>query len=90
MPGEQARFKPALLCVTTIPRRPHHPARTGRVCLEARGAALFAFESGAKAVRHANLGSGRIAPLAIGVVRRSVKPPGLGNPVRTMTEECAS
>ena len=90
MPEEQTRSKSALLCVTTIPRRPHHPARTARVCLEARGAAVFAFRFGAKVVRHADLGSGRIAPLAIGVVRRSAKPPGLGKLVRTEKEECAS
>jgi hypothetical protein len=90
MPEEQARFKPALLCVTTIPRRPHYPVRAGRVCLEARDAAALASGFGAKAVLHADLGSGRIAPLAIGVVRRSAKPPGLVKLVRTETEECAS
>ena len=90
MPEEQARFKPAPFRVTTIPRPPHQPARTGRVCLEARGSAGSASRLWGKGVRHADLGSGRIVPLAIGIVRRSGKPPGLGNSVRTTTGECAS
>jgi hypothetical protein len=89
MPAEQAISKPALLCVTTIPRRPHRPERTGRVYLEARRAAVSAFRFGAKVVHHADLGSSRIAPLAIGAAGRSVKPPFLGKLVRTQKEECA-
>jgi hypothetical protein len=86
MPGEQARSKPALLCVPTIPRRPHHPARTGRVCLGACGAAVFASRLEGKVGCIADLGSGRAEPHAIGAVGRKVKRQGLGKLIRTGTE----